>query len=955
MEGSSSLEFSSKTLKTNVQHLSERNFVSKDIDLNISEASKNRENLKDSSDLPFSLSVESRFRGVKYKKQPINSLVSTCQTSCLGFSSVESVKKNEAKESFSHESSHSNHCNVSYTSYHSPLVSTFTGFQKKYDSENLLLNYKDQPSKIVKLKIAPRSFLWASPRSFFRGNRQKGFSKKKEIEFPDQGIVCVEKATVNCVDSQSICPLFLSKTSSDFVSVSTLVNTKVPDVSNSTGMLVSKPAPWPTFENVHVKDFFFSETMIKDIFMFRKKRSIQKKLFSEDYYLKEYSLLLNQEESVPRMHFLHFNQTVYSTDDFKSLATSSIPYSDLKRSCFDKIYKGLDNVSFSVNFFDIELWTSKYSPTKSHEVIFSEYEVIKLRDWLISCKLTSNVVRMSRTSLKKHVLERNDKTCLSKFINCNGYGEKSLFLNEISESKVLLKRRKKLFSGLQTSSVRYMLLVGPHGSYKSASVYAIAKELGFEIFEINSSTRRSGKDILDAVGEMSQSHLVNGKKVSGSSNICFKTKCDTSFQKQSLILIEEVDILYEEDKGFWNAVINLICKSKRPVIMTCTGDTSTIPNVFLEFQSVVYFKTAPVDLAANYLYLLSLSEGYIFRKEDLSLLYVSKKCDLRASILQLQFFTRIKNNYKISGSLNDTNLFMSDISISEKVVFENIFWPSIEWPNNFYKLLETITIEENCECWNLIDNMFRNSIENIKLENFCQFFEEIEKRVLFLDAHLDFLDAVSFCDYLSSKASCYLFEGLCLSNSDYLSFGNCCSSSDNLLGHDLLLSYEARFSVYQTNYVYIFLTIFIISCSIFSDKLNNTGLDTLNIFQCISDVKSLNIMSKLRHEVDVEKLTIDGLKDIFCSFLFSDLLNHNIVSYSINILNGFSLSVDIAPYIRDIIRFCKLYKENYKKHIINDNGKNIVRKLSVLGDYSLRKLNKYKMKNEKAILDTWIK
>ncbi|KAG5438099.1 hypothetical protein PCANB_002950 [Pneumocystis canis] len=933
MEKDNFFAFSSleKSLETNAQCLqSDCSFSSDNMLLDKDKFLNDYENSKLPYDSFSTWSNELKLHKIAYQKQIPDFIASRCREILL-VSSVK-FKKNKIDAYFPYEFNHSNYCNISH---------------KKHSSEKLLLDYKDCSSKIVKLKVAPRSFLRKPLHSFFiRENQKNNFCKKEEVKLCDQDVIHERRCSMGSNGALSY-----------YVSISTSAEAESSSIF-SLLQFACNSAPWPTIENVHVRDFSLNEILVKDIFSFRKK-STEKKEFIEDYYLKEYFSLLNQEKSISEMNFSRFNQLVYSVEDLKSLVTSIIPYSDLKRPCFDKIYKELGNKFFYSNFFDTRLWTSKYSPIRAHEVIFSEDEVMRLYDWLMSRKLGSNITEVSCVvaSSKRRILEKEyDKICLDKFRNYhdddddNG-NDNSLFSDDTGELTVLLKHQK-LYNKSNMLSLRYMLLIGPHGSYKSASVYAVAKELGFEIFEINSATRRSGKDILGAVGEMTQSHLVNGKGIINSGKTCFKTRLDTPFQKQSLILIEEVDILYEEDRNFWSTIMDLIHRSKRPVIMTCT-DINTIPDVFLEFQSMIYFKTAPVKLAADYLYLLSLSEGYIFNKNDLLLLYVNKGYDLRASILQLQFSTQIRNNFEGSRLLNSTNIFTSNTSGFKKVVFENTLWPSIEWPNDFCQLLEVAITIEGRGYSDLIDDIFKNSVKDVKIKDYVEVHGEIEKKGLFLRIHSDFLDIVSFCDYLSSE----LFEYSELEHFDfnYLSQDSCGIHSDNLLGYNFLPSYRTYLSFYQMNYIYTLLTIFIMSCSIFSNRLDNTDLDTLNIYQYVSNVRSLNIMSRRCYETGIKELTIDSLKGVFRFLLSSELSTDDMNFYSISTLNGFSLSVDIAPYIRDIVRFYRLYKQNHEEYTIINSSRKITRgSLDVLRNCNLRKLNKYKMKDEKAILNTWI-
>lgn len=52
---------------------------------------------------------------------------------------------------------------------------------------------------------------------------------------------------------------------------------------------------------------------------------------------------------------------------------------------------------------------------------------------------------------------------------------------------------------------------------------------------------------------------------------------------QSIILIEEVDLLFQGESGFWQAVIDVIKESRRPVIMTCTGKPFLLVDTYVRF------------------------------------------------------------------------------------------------------------------------------------------------------------------------------------------------------------------------------------------------------------------------------------------------------------------------------------------------------------------------------------
>jgi hypothetical protein len=226
------------------------------------------------------------------------------------------------------------------------------------------------------------------------------------------------------------------------------------------------------------------------------------------------------------------------------------------------------------------LWVDRWRPIRADQVLGNESRAIYLRDWLKELEVTAEVKAgkvIKRVEKRKKKPKGED---LDGFIVDNEEEEEAWFDHfrkpkpgeiEVEEEEVDCNAE-----GRRQGLMNAIVLQGPTGSGKTAAVYACAAELGFEVFEIYpGSGRRSGKDISHAVGNLGRNHMVSSGGIGGGAtwkgSKVVKTLGKADVPRQSLILLEEVDLLYEEDKGFWASVVELISTSRRPVVMTCNG------------------------------------------------------------------------------------------------------------------------------------------------------------------------------------------------------------------------------------------------------------------------------------------------------------------------------------------------------------------------------------------------
>lgn len=119
------------------------------------------------------------------------------------------------------------------------------------------------------------------------------------------------------------------------------------------------------------------------------------------------------------------------------------------------------------------------------------------------------------------------------------------------------------------SHEKAILLEGPPGIGKTTVVYALANDLGYSVVEMNASDVRTEKAIVETLQE------------SISSTDLMSFIMPKKEKRKKFILIDEVDgISGQSDRGGVKAIINLIKKTKNPIIMTCNFYSSKFRGLY---------------------------------------------------------------------------------------------------------------------------------------------------------------------------------------------------------------------------------------------------------------------------------------------------------------------------------------------------------------------------------------
>lgn len=186
--------------------------------------------------------------------------------------------------------------------------------------------------------------------------------------------------------------------------------------------------------------------------------------------------------------------------------------------------------------------------------------------------------------------------------------------------------------------VPVLIIFGETGSCKSSSVYAALNDKNGYVYEINAGQQRSRRDLYGSLKEFCTTQIIHQN---------LTTEVTTS--RKGVVLFEDCDILFEQDKTFWTVVQDVINFSKRPIVITVT-DPSAIPrniwDLAGEQNSIIELQNTDKTSFEQYLWLCAYSFGYDIspglQGQILAECKVENNYDLRLALMKYQWLCQPK-------------------------------------------------------------------------------------------------------------------------------------------------------------------------------------------------------------------------------------------------------------------------------------------------------------------------
>lgn len=122
--------------------------------------------------------------------------------------------------------------------------------------------------------------------------------------------------------------------------------------------------------------------------------------------------------------------------------------------------------------------------------------------------------------------------------------------------------------------------------------------------------------------------------------------------KESLILFDEIEVVFKEDVGFWSTVNHFVKRSKKPIVIT-TNDEFVQERLNLLNVERIEFERPRLDAAIRFLVSVAAREHSKLETSTAYEIVRECGCDMRKALVQLQALIEGRANSNCSSELID--------------------------------------------------------------------------------------------------------------------------------------------------------------------------------------------------------------------------------------------------------------------------------------------------------------
>ncbi len=189
--------------------------------------------------------------------------------------------------------------------------------------------------------------------------------------------------------------------------------------------------------------------------------------------------------------------------------------------------------------------------------------------------------------------------------------------SQVFGQQLAVSQLKDFIVNYHKQKYKAALLYGPVGNGKTSSVYALAKEIGYDVLELNSSDFRDESSLKSFLGS-----------ALGQQSLFFTPK---------LVLIDEIDnISGVQDRGCISALQKAMEKSSFPVILTANDPFDSKFKSLTKTCQLIEFHTLQYKTIAHALQWVCEQEKITFEEKAINTLARQVSGDLRAALIDLQ-------------------------------------------------------------------------------------------------------------------------------------------------------------------------------------------------------------------------------------------------------------------------------------------------------------------------------